>query len=45
MVSFNLLVFGNVCETKFMRDLLRVSIVTVGNSPLGLNHFMPMCFN
>ena len=28
-----------------MRDSLRDSIVTVGNYPLGHNHFMPMRFN
>ena len=27
-----------------MRDLLRDFIVTIGNNPLGHNHFMPMCF-
>ena len=34
-----------MCETQFMRDLLRISIVSAGNTPLGLDHFMPMCFN
>ena len=45
MVSFNLFVLGNVCETWFMRVLLRVSIVIAINTPLGLKHFMPKCFN